>query len=150
MAANTLIIPITVPSNPSKGVVAAIVPRAFRYRSRPCTTCRPDSSTASRTRSGSLSAQASPAARTLPKAEPRRNAATRSASKRPCIRARSTSAAKPEGVTTARRSAKERSRIMATDSTEHTRMGNISHPPVRINSNITDRLPGEWSKKIRH
>ena len=47
IALNVRIMPVTVPSRPSNGEIAAIVPSVFRKRSRSCTTWRPASSIAS-------------------------------------------------------------------------------------------------------
>ncbi len=136
IAENTRIMPMTVPSRPSRGAMPAIVPRVFRNRSSSWTTWRPVSSTASLMTSRGRCRFSNAAARTRPRADWARNfwMCRRSSS---CRAAHSsTISPTPSGTTTLRRKDQKRSRMIARASVEHSRIGAISQPPARMISSM--------------
>src|SRR5690606_16591297 len=135
MAVQPSIMPTTLPSRPSIGVMAAMVPSVFRKRSSSCTTCVATSSMLSFMMSRPLRALTRPVARIRPSGDDAASVCNLPCSSLPLASQSRTCSINPAGARRAARKVQKRSATMAAARIEHSTMGNINQPPdLRISS----------------
>src|SRR5208283_384025 len=144
MALNAWMIPATVPSRPSSGATAAMVPRVLRKRSNSCTTWRPPSSSRSTINARGLLRLVRPIASSLPSGEFCSKATTSFSLSWSASIQFHTFCARSRGMTRLLCNVQRRSNIMATDAIEHRMIGHMKPPPARMISHIVSSFRQSW------
>src|SRR5579871_1023976 len=141
IALKAWMMPATVPRSPMRGATAAMVPSVFRKRSRSCTMCRPVSSSRSTMSALGLLRFMRLTASSLPSGELRSSATSILSVSWSASTQLNTFCVRSRGTTRLICSVQSRSRMIATERTEHTMIGHMNQPPARMISHIELRFP---------